>query len=156
LPPDKLQAVNVELERSAWGVFRTETFISYDFMKVRDRLAGESKARRGGGTANGGTSATPRQGSAGAPVSSGAGGSEHPRLPHNGLYLNPLQYQKTSPTAYESQLGDALEAAFEKGIHELPALVAALNETDVRTPAGESWTEARFESVMKQLSGAED
>ncbi|MDH3242743.1 MAG: RidA family protein, partial [Alphaproteobacteria bacterium] len=49
LPPDKLQAVNVELERSAWGVFRTETFISYDFMKVRDRLAGESEARRGGG-----------------------------------------------------------------------------------------------------------
>ena len=46
LPPDRLQAVNVELERSAWGVFRTEMFVSYDFLKVRDRLARESAARR--------------------------------------------------------------------------------------------------------------
>ncbi len=45
LPPSRLQAVNVELERSAWGVFRTETYPSYDFMGVRERLARESKAR---------------------------------------------------------------------------------------------------------------
>lgn len=45
LPPSKLQAVNVELERSAWGVFKTECFISYDFTQVHDRLARESKER---------------------------------------------------------------------------------------------------------------
>ena len=49
LPPDRLQAVNVELERSAWGVFRTEVFVSYDFMKVRERLARESAVRRAAG-----------------------------------------------------------------------------------------------------------
>ena len=48
LPPSRLQAVNVELERSAWGVFRTEAYPTYDFMKVRDRLAREAKARRDG------------------------------------------------------------------------------------------------------------
>ena len=32
----------------------------------------------------------------------------------------------------------------------------SLNETAARNPTGESWTEARFESVMKQLRGAED
>ena len=46
LPPSRLQAVNVELERSAWGVFRTEAYPSYDFTRVRKRLARESKARR--------------------------------------------------------------------------------------------------------------
>lgn len=36
LPPSRLAALNVELERSAWGVFRTECFPAYDFAPVRD------------------------------------------------------------------------------------------------------------------------
>lgn len=38
LPPDKLAAVNVELERSAWGVFFTECYPTYDFVPVRERI----------------------------------------------------------------------------------------------------------------------
>ena len=38
LPPEKLNAVNIELERSAWGVFSTECFVSYDFVPVRERI----------------------------------------------------------------------------------------------------------------------
>ncbi|MDB5570630.1 MAG: hypothetical protein JWN93_1813 [Hyphomicrobiales bacterium] len=36
LPPSRLAALNVELERSAWGVFRTECFPAYDFAPVRE------------------------------------------------------------------------------------------------------------------------
>jgi len=36
LHPDRLQALNLELERSAWGVFRTECFPTYDFVPVRE------------------------------------------------------------------------------------------------------------------------
>ncbi|HVL34350.1 MAG TPA: hypothetical protein VM489_01630 [Burkholderiales bacterium] len=38
LPPEKLQAVNIEIERSAWGVFETEMYVSYDFVPVRERI----------------------------------------------------------------------------------------------------------------------
>lgn len=47
LPADRLAAVNVELERRAWGVFRTECYPTYDFVPVRERLTRESDARRG-------------------------------------------------------------------------------------------------------------
>ncbi len=45
LPPRLLNAVNVELERSAWGVFSTEFYPTYDFVPVRERLKRESKER---------------------------------------------------------------------------------------------------------------
>ena len=41
LPPRLLNLVNVEIERSAWGVFQTEFYPSYDFVPVRERLARE-------------------------------------------------------------------------------------------------------------------
>ncbi|NGP06331.1 hypothetical protein G6038_12730 [Rhodococcus sp. 14C212] len=47
LPADRLAAVNVELERRAWGVFRTECYPTYDFVPVRERLTRESDERRG-------------------------------------------------------------------------------------------------------------
>ena len=152
LPPDRLQAVNVELERSAWGVFRTEIFVSYDFLKVRDRLARESaerRASRGAAEASaqhGASDATPD-----APVPSGAGGGDHPRLPHNGLSIEPWQFRAAAPTGYEDRLSDALEAAFAAGIHDLPALAAALNEAGLATPDGEAWTEANFPAAMQRL-----
>ena len=46
LPPNKLNAVNVALERSAWGVFKTECYPTYDFVKVRDRLALQVKENK--------------------------------------------------------------------------------------------------------------
>ena len=146
LPPDRLQAVNVELERSAWGVFRTEVFVSYDFMKVRERLARESQERR----AAGGSTSRPVARDE-APVSSGAGGGDHPRLPHNGLSIEPRQFRKATPTGYEDRLSGVLEAAFAEGIHELPALVAALNEAGLQTPDGEAWTADNFPPAMQRL-----
>ena len=46
LPPSKLNVVNVELERSAWGVFRTECYPTYDFVPVREMI--RDRVRKGG------------------------------------------------------------------------------------------------------------
>jgi len=46
LPPALLATVNVELERSAWGVFRTECYATYDFVPVRERI--RERVRNGG------------------------------------------------------------------------------------------------------------
>lgn len=46
LPPSLLNIVNIEIERSAWGVFSTEFFPTYDFIPVRERLRREWQASR--------------------------------------------------------------------------------------------------------------
>lgn len=46
LPPHLLPQVNLELERSAWGVFRTECYPTYDFVPVRERI--RERVRAGG------------------------------------------------------------------------------------------------------------
>jgi hypothetical protein len=46
LPPHLLGLVNLELERSAWGVFKTECYPTYDFVPVRERIIARV---RGGG-----------------------------------------------------------------------------------------------------------
>ena len=46
LHPSRLQALNLELERCAWGVFRTECYPSYDFVPVRERI--RERVRQGG------------------------------------------------------------------------------------------------------------
>lgn len=46
VPAHLLPLVNVELERSAWGVFRTECFPTYDFVPVRERI--RERVRNGG------------------------------------------------------------------------------------------------------------
>lgn len=38
VPPHLLGLVNLELERSAWGVFQTEVYPTYDFVPVRERI----------------------------------------------------------------------------------------------------------------------
>ncbi len=45
-PPSRLAAINVELERSAWGVFRTECYPAYDFAPVREVI--RKRVRAGG------------------------------------------------------------------------------------------------------------
>lgn len=47
LPPNKLNKVNVEIERRAWGVFRTEFYPTYDFVPVRERLTREAEELQG-------------------------------------------------------------------------------------------------------------
>lgn len=146
LPPSRLAAVNVELERSAWGVFRTEAYPTYDFVKVRERLARESKARRGG-------QAGP--GSPDGPIDSKAGGGDHPRLPHNGLSLEPRQSRTDGPDPAENRLGDALEDLFGRGVHDLSEVVAGLNELGIPAPDGRPWTTASFGAEMRRLGGAD-
>lgn len=46
VPADKLGLVNLELERRAWGVFRTEVYATYDFVPVRERIT--ARVRAGG------------------------------------------------------------------------------------------------------------
>ena len=41
LPPRLLATLNVEIERSAWGVFTTEFYPTYDFVPVQARLKRE-------------------------------------------------------------------------------------------------------------------
>ncbi|QFG27250.1 RidA family protein [Actinomadura sp. WMMB 499] len=41
VPASELNLVNVELERSAWGVFETDFYPTYDFVPVRERLTRE-------------------------------------------------------------------------------------------------------------------
>ena len=48
LPASRLNEVNVEIERSAWGVFTTEFYPTYDFQPVRERLKREWQAGRAG------------------------------------------------------------------------------------------------------------
>lgn len=46
VPPHLVPQVNLELERSAWGVFSTEVYTSYDFVPVRERI--KQRVRDGG------------------------------------------------------------------------------------------------------------
>ena len=44
MPPEKLNQVNIEIERSAWGVFSTEFYPTYDFVPVRERIKARYQA----------------------------------------------------------------------------------------------------------------
>lgn len=45
-PPRLLNMINIEIERSAWGVFSTEFYPTYDFVPVRERLKRQWQAQR--------------------------------------------------------------------------------------------------------------
>ena len=77
LPPSRIQAVNVALEKYAWDVFRTEAYPTYDFAVVRERLARESRERRGAADSGSGSGGITGPADAEA-VNSGAGGGSHP------------------------------------------------------------------------------
>jgi len=67
-------------------------------------------------------------------------------------YLQPHQARRRQPTLYEDLLGDAIERAFAAGIHDLPTLVASLNDQAMTTPAGEAWSEDNYGPIMAELS----
>lgn len=67
-------------------------------------------------------------------------------------FLNPHQARRRLPTSFEDLLGDAIERAFAAGAHELPALVARLNETGPSAENGAPWTEESFSALMARLS----
>lgn len=67
------------------------------------------------------------------------------------LYNETHQSRKAPPTAYENQLGDAIERAFAAGIHDLEGLVAYLNRSGPAAPNGMVWTPEVYEQTMARL-----
>jgi len=67
------------------------------------------------------------------------------------LYQEARQVGSGTPSAYESALADALEAAFTAGHRELDTIVAALNRSSVSAPGGGTWTAALFEAELRRL-----
>lgn len=61
------------------------------------------------------------------------------------------QTRPAVPTEYEQTLADSLEQIFAQRTYALPEIVAALNREGVRTPGGETWTEANFQSTLREL-----
>jgi hypothetical protein len=66
-------------------------------------------------------------------------------------YAEPHQARKHTPTVYENELADALEAAFAAEAWDLDALVARLNQYGLRTPDGQEWSMDGFQAVMARL-----
>lgn len=69
----------------------------------------------------------------------------------SGRALRPVQSRDTAPTAYEHTLAGAIEQVFSAGTHDLPGLVAGLNELEIAPPTGGSWTEASLRTELKRL-----
>ena len=67
------------------------------------------------------------------------------------LYNETHQHRPHAPTAYESLLGDSIERAFAQGLHDLPSLVAYLNQAGPTAPNGHAWTPELFEKEMARL-----
>ncbi len=61
------------------------------------------------------------------------------------------QTRPAMPTGYEEALAAALEQMFAERVYELPDIVVALNREGMRTPGGEAWTEANFQSTFREL-----
>ena len=47
VPADKVRMVNLALEKMAWGAFRTEFYITYDFLPVLEKKRAEAERRKG-------------------------------------------------------------------------------------------------------------
>lgn len=75
-----------------------------------------------------------------------------PRMTHplEGLDLA-HQCRDWTETAYTRALGNALEAMFDDGKHDLAEIVAGLNAAKVAPPEGDSWTEDLFKAEMARL-----
>ena len=61
------------------------------------------------------------------------------------------QTRARAPTAYEDRLAGALRAIFGDEVHELPGIVARLNDAGIPDPDGAPWTEAGFEAALREL-----
>jgi hypothetical protein len=81
-----------------------------------------------------------------------AGGTPEEGLSMASRYIERHQARTRAPTPYDDALGDALEAAFARNIHDVSGLVAALNAAGIRTPDGGPWTEENFPAVMHRLA----
>jgi recombinase-like protein len=66
--------------------------------------------------------------------------------------LKPFQVRSRPPTSYEHALSDELESIYERGLHELPDVVDALNESGVRPAGGADWTEETFIAELARVA----
>ena len=67
------------------------------------------------------------------------------------LYNETHQTRSSTPTAFESLLGDAIERAFAQGIHDLDGLVGYLNRSGPSGPNGQAWTADNYQELMARL-----
>jgi hypothetical protein len=67
------------------------------------------------------------------------------------MYNETHQHRSAAPTAYESLLGDSIERAFERGLHELDGMVTYLNNAGPAAPNGAPWTADIFQQEMARL-----
>ncbi|MFC9977286.1 recombinase-like helix-turn-helix domain-containing protein [Spirillospora sp. NPDC127200] len=72
------------------------------------------------------------------------------------LRLEPVQARKHPLTSYENALADELENVFGTGAHDLPGVVAALNETGVRPPDGADWTPDSLAAELARLGAGDE
>ena len=66
--------------------------------------------------------------------------------------LHRWQHRARAPNDFESGLADTLMATFADEIHDLPGIVAGLNESSVANPGGGPWTEDAFASALRDLA----
>lgn len=66
-------------------------------------------------------------------------------------YLEPVQSRSTPSTPYETKLAGAIEEVFGTGRHDLPGLVAGLNDLGIPAPSGAAWDVEEFLTVIDQL-----
>ena len=67
-------------------------------------------------------------------------------------YFNiPAQNRASAPTAYETDLCNAMHQLFLKNISELPALVDGLNKMGVVSENGKPWSQESFCAEMARL-----
>jgi len=64
------------------------------------------------------------------------------------------QTRAAPPSDEENRLADALQAICADGIHDLPGIVARLNASAARAPAGAPWTEASLSAELARLARA--
>ena len=46
VPADKVRFVNLAIEKKAWGAFKTEFYLTYDFLPVLEKKRAEAAARK--------------------------------------------------------------------------------------------------------------
>lgn len=66
-------------------------------------------------------------------------------------YLEIHQHGPAEPSPYERKLAGIIEEIFGRGVHDLPAVVGALNDSGSTAPDGRPWTEETFVTEMERL-----
>ncbi|MGH7032319.1 MAG: recombinase-like helix-turn-helix domain-containing protein [Stellaceae bacterium] len=69
--------------------------------------------------------------------------TSYPRFTHRTLNV--------SPSDYEKQLSGVLLGILIRKIHDLPGIVAALNQSEVRPASGDTWTEGGLAAELERL-----